>query len=272
MKAALLATLVVLAACNTAATATPSPSPSPTPSPSPSPTAAPASLDGRTFVSTSVTRGGADFPLVNNTQLRLTFDPPVLHGTAGCNSMSGNYLIAGNVLHVDQLAMTEMACDPPALMDQETWFAQLLGSQPTLALDGNNLTITSADTVVTMVDREIAEPDAKLVGPVWTVDTIISGEAASSVPQGVIASLQFDENGGLTLNTGCNDGGGKYTVDGGTITFSDLVTTEKACAGAAGQLEQAVVAVLSAGTVDYSIDANRLTLTAGAAGLGLTAR
>jgi heat shock protein HslJ len=47
--------------------------------------------------------------------------------------------------------------------------------------------------------------------------------------------------------------------------------TKMACAGAAGQLEQAVMAVLNARTVDYSIDAQTLTLEAGAAGLQLVA-
>jgi hypothetical protein len=43
------------------------------------------------------------------------------------------------------------------------------------------------------------------------------------------------------------------------------------CAGAGGELEQAVLAVLNAQTVDYSIDAQTLTLSAGAAGLQLVA-
>jgi hypothetical protein len=44
------------------------------------------------------------------------------------------------------------------------------------------------------------------------------------------------------------------------------------CSGAAAQLEQAVLAVLNAHTVDYNIDAQSLTLEAGAAGLQLIAR
>jgi len=265
---------LVLAACSAGAAQTPSPVPSasPSPSPSPSPSATPAGLEGRTFVSVSVVRDGADFPLVGSSQLRLGFQAArQLNASAGCNSMGGKYALDGDTLVVNQLATTDMACDPPALMAQESWFGQLLSSKPTLALDGNNLTVTSGSIVVKMVDREVAEPDAQLVGPKWTVESIITGETGSSVPQGVTAWLQFGADGRVSLNTGCNSGGGTYTADSSTITFGALATTKMFCAGAAGELEQAVLAVLNAQTVDYSIEAQSLTLEAGAAGLQLTA-
>jgi hypothetical protein len=74
--------LLLLLACNAAAPAAPSPTPSPTPSPSP--TAPPLQgLDGRTFLSTSVTKDGADFPLVANTRIRLNFNGNQIGASAG---------------------------------------------------------------------------------------------------------------------------------------------------------------------------------------------
>src|SRR4029079_563678 len=104
--------------------------------------------------------------------------------SAGCNSMFGRYQLDGNVLVVSQMGTTDMACNPPALMLQETWYSQLLSSQPTITLDGDSLTLTSGATVVKMLDREVAQPDAQLVGPKWMVESIITGETGSSVPQG----------------------------------------------------------------------------------------
>lgn len=274
MRLGLAIAALLLAACSAGAPNSPSPAPgSPSQDPgSPTPTATPASLEGRTFVSVSVVRDGADFPLVANTQLRLGFQAAQqLGASAGCNSMFGKYQLDGNTLVVSQMGTTDMACNPPALMLQETWFSQLLSARPTLALDGDNLTLTAGATVVKMLDREVAEPDAKLVGPKWTVESIISGESASSVPQGASAWLQFGADGSVSLDTGCNIGGGQYTVDAGTITFSDMRISAVGCTGAVGELEQGVLAVLNAQTVDYSIDAQSLTLEAGAAGLQLTA-
>ena len=61
------------------------------------------------------------------------------------------------------LAMTEMACDEP-LMQQDTWFADILTSEPTLLQDDTTLTLTSDDTVIVFTDEEVVVPDASLTG------------------------------------------------------------------------------------------------------------
>jgi heat shock protein HslJ len=75
----------------------------------------------------------------------------------------------------------------------------------------------------------------------------------------------------VTFNTGCNEGGGRYVVDGPRIHFSDLVTTKRACDGDAAQLEAAVMATLNGEPV-WSLDENSLILRVanGERGLGLT--
>jgi heat shock protein HslJ len=125
--------------------------------------------------------------------------------------------------------------------------------------------------VVTLLDREVAEPDQPLVGPAWTLTGFISGDVASSVPQGISATIGFTPDGTFDMNDGCNSGGGKYVIDGDQIVFSQLITTDMACTGAAGQVEQAVLAVLAAGSVNYAIEAGSLTLMAGVAGLQFSA-
>src|SRR4051812_26438540 len=83
--------VTTLAACSQAPGATPSPSPTPHPSPNGSVPAA--GLDGRQFLSTGVTQGGAPFALVPNTRIRLTFAANnSLSGNAGCNIMGGTYV------------------------------------------------------------------------------------------------------------------------------------------------------------------------------------
>ena len=62
-------------------------------------------------------------------------------------------------------------------------------------------------------------------------------------------------------------GGGSYTVDGDTLTFSNLVTTEMACPGPQSDVEAAFLGVLGAEAVDFVIDSGQLTLLAGDNGL-----
>ena len=264
-----LATLtLLLVACAQAPGASPTPSPSPSPAPSPSATPIPpVGLTGRTFLSTALTKDGQPFQLAAGTRVRLTFEDGRLGANAGCNIIGGTLTIDGDTLHFSGASMTEMACPEP-VMGQDQWLIDLLSASPTFVLDGNNLTLTSGTTVVTLLDREVAEPDEPLVGPTWSLTTIVSGEVASSVPVGLTAQITFAADGTFSFNDGCNSGGGKYVVSGNQISFSEVVQTEMACGGAAGQVEQAVLAVIgSNGPVDFAIDAFSLSLTAGAAGL-----
>jgi heat shock protein HslJ len=166
--------------------------------------------------------------------------------------------------------MTEMACPEPR-MAQDQWLVEFLESDPTLALDGDNLTLTSDDTTITLLDSEVAEPDLTLTGQTWTLTSLISGDAVSSVPMGVVATLAFGDDGGVDVNPGCNSGGGSYSVDADSISFGDIATTRMACHGSAMQVEEAVLEVLSRDGLTFSIDANVLTIMATDVGLQFTA-
>jgi len=262
---------LLLVACSQGPGTSPTPSPSPSPAPSPTPSPVPPlGLTGRTFLSTSVTVDGVPFALVAGTRIRLIFDNGTLSANAGCNIIGGNYVLDGNHVVFSGGQMTEMGCDDPRFA-QDDWLIAFLTSSPTFVLNGNDLTLTSGTTVVTLLDREVAEPDQALVGPTWSLTTLINGEVASSVPSGVGASITFNDNGTFQINDGCNSGGGTYAVSGDLITFSEVVMTEMACGGAAGQLEGAVLAVVGADPITFAIDADSLSLMAGTAGLQFTA-
>ena len=229
-------------------------------------------LDGRTFLSSGVTDKGAARPLVPGTSIRLTFNKDgQLAVNAGCNHMGGTYRIEGGVLRFEGGAMTEMGCDEPR-HKQDDWVSEFLGSRPTVAVAGNDLTLTAGDVVIRLLDREIADPDLPLVGPTWTVNTILSGDAASSFPDGILATLKFAADGRVEVQPGCNQGGGSYAIEGNRIRFTEIALTKMACDGVRGQLESAVLAVLGADNLTFAIEAGSLTLQAGAQGLVLAGR
>jgi heat shock protein HslJ len=227
-------------------------------------------LDGREFLSTSVTEGGQDRPLVEGTRVRLTFNDGQIGASAGCNTMGGSYRIEDGRLLFEGGGMTEMGCDD-ARHAQDDWLFGFLGARPTVSLEGNDLTLEAEGTTIELIDREVADPDRDLVGPTWTVASIISGDAVSSVPNGAVATLTFADDGRVDVQTGCNEGSGSYEVDGDRLRFGDIVTTDRACPDGAGQLEAAVLAVLAADELVFEIDAANLQITAGDIGLGLVA-
>ncbi len=223
------------------------------------PTAQPASLDGRTFLSTDVT----GTTLVPGSQVRLTFQDGSLSASGGCNSMGGAYAVVGDRLTTSQMFMTEMACAEP-LMAQDQWLSAFLTDVP-ISLDGNTLVLDDGTTQMTLLDKEEATPDKPLEGTLWVVDGIRTGDAVSSVPQGVTASLRIVD-GRAEVQFGCNSGGGPVEVTADTLTFGPLISTKMACEPDQMTMETAVGTVLT-GTVGYTIDADVLTLDAGATGL-----
>jgi heat shock protein HslJ len=248
----LLLAIGTLAACNAGAPATPSP--------------APLALDGRTFVSASVTDGTTPHPLVPGTQISLAFAAANVSGNAGCNTMSGGYTIEGNVLVIaEPMISTQMACGPLETA-QDQWLSGFLTSRPTVALSGNDLVLANSETTLTMIDQSVAQP-AGLVGGVWLLDSTISGSTVTSVPDGVTSTLTFSDQGTVAVQPGCNTGSTDYTVSGTAIDFGPIALTRMACEGAAGEIETEVLAVLDASPLTYSIAAGVLTIESADAGL-----
>ncbi|MET0457646.1 MAG: META domain-containing protein, partial [Ilumatobacteraceae bacterium] len=226
------------------------------------------SLDGRTFLSTAV----EGYQLVDGAQIQLTFDGADVAAAGGCNQIASTWSLEGAVLVVTPPAMTMMACEPAALMDQDTWFSAVLTSKPTVSVNGDELTIAATDgTVVTFLDQSVADPDLPLEGTTWSVDGLVSGDAASSIPAGGRApSLRLD-GGTITVDTGCNTGSGTYTLDGTDITFGPIATTRMACADPAGSATETAVLTVLSGTATYEVEADVLRLTNGTNGLMLRA-
>ena len=133
--------------------------------------------------------------------------------------------------------MTEMGCDEP-LMTQDAWLGQFL-SGTTYALEGDNLILTNGDVRLTLTDKEVVTPDQSLEGKAWVLDGIVSGDAVSSVPVGVTASIVI-EGGRAEVNLGCNRGGGSVEVTADTLTFGPLMTTKMACEAGPGSVESAM--------------------------------
>lgn len=226
------------------------------------------------YVSTEVREGDAPRPLVEGTQIQLSLADGRIHASLGCNSLSGAYRLEGGVLVLeDGLAMTEMGCDPPRHA-QDEWFAELLGSRPTVDVEGETLTLTADDTVVVLQDREAVEPDRDLVGTTWEADGYADGEgpddAAMSARTDAPAVVRFEGNGFVTGRDGCNDfgfgsaegeapDGLRYEVDGDRLVLSGAAaSTLIACPDIDEDVDRFWSALT--GTVTWSIDADQLRL------------
>ena len=172
--------------------------------------------------------------------------------------MGGAFTVSdGTFVVSEDLRATQMGCSPE-LQAQDEFLSQFFRSSPAIELDDESLTLTGVDATIEFQDRRVAEPDLPLEGTQWTVDSLVSADAVSSVPTGSEPELQFAD-GKVTGTTGCNTLNGPAEVGNATITFGPLATTRMACVD--GQdVEQHVLAVLS-GQVTYAIDADTLQLS-----------
>ncbi|MGW1340033.1 META domain-containing protein [Kribbella sp. NPDC002412] len=240
---------------------------------------------GKTYLSTAVTEHGNPKQLVSNTRVRLEFaevpnlndEGPrvydVLRAFAGCNRLGAavpsGELLTGGRLWIDGFGGTQKGCKPP-LRAQDAWLCEFLMSRPSWHLNGDQLTLTSAGTTITLLDRRIAEPDFPLDGVRWKlVSTITNGDLFQYHHHAEEAWLTF-EGERLTGSTGCNELSGTVTRTGTELTCT-VVPTDRACTGETAEVETAILTTLAA-KITYAIDYNRLTLlTPTGIGLALTA-
>ncbi|MGW6201846.1 META domain-containing protein [Kribbella sp. NPDC055110] len=237
---------------------------------------------GKTYLSTAVVEDGVPKQLVPKTRIRLEFarvpnknaDGPrvydVLRANVGCNRLgavvaAGELLTDGN-LWIEGFGGTQVGCQPP-LRDQEEWLKTFLMSNPFWRLDGDELTLTSGSTTITLLDRKIAEPDFPLDGTRWKiVSTITNADARHHRYHAEPAWISFD-SGRLTGWTGCNELSGTVTRNNTELTFSDVTTTDHACTGETADVQAAILATLGP-AVTYTIEHNQLILLA-PSGIGL---
>ena len=218
-----------------------------------------ATLDGHTFVATDVE--GQE--LVPDTELTLTFEDGRLAIIAGCNTMAGGYTISGDVLVVDKLAQTQMACDDERHA-QDEWVAVLFRGGPTLTRAVGTLTVAS-DEVTVSFDEQGDPPADSLDGSVWKLVSLDGPAGSLSAPDG--ASLAYAD-GRVSIATGCNSGSADVEVTDDTITFGPIALTRMACEGDVMEFETAVVQLLAV-PLEYTLESDELTLTDGESTLTL---
>ena len=214
----------------------------------------PSGADGSwTLVSGSV--GEEPIPLTPDYPVTLTIEGSEIGGRAACNSYGGTVAIDGSSIEIGELAWTEMGCEPAA-METEQAFLGALVVVDTFGVVGDTLTLTGGGSELVFA-RDTPIQDAALVGVVWTLDTLIEGEAASTT-LGETATLVLDEAGTVLATTGCRELTGEYVVSGSEVVVTSATMAGECPAELADQ-DDLVVTVLTDGFT-AEIEGNRLTL------------
>ncbi len=130
------------------------------------------------------------------------------------------------------------------------------------------LALVVLSLAITACSARSGEEPASLTG-IWKLTSYGPADARTAAVPDASAAITFNQDGSVTGNSGCNGFGGKYSVEGDKVTFSEVVSTLMACDNPRMEQEKAVLQVLS-GTATYKTEGNTLALTNGDMVLSLT--
>jgi heat shock protein HslJ len=220
-----------------------------------------AGLDGEWILQRG-TIEGQPLELVQGARVSLRIDGAEVGGTAACNQYGGEMERDGDRITFGALFQTEMACDGP-IMALETAYLDGLSRVDTARRDADQLRLTGPATELDFTLLQ-PTPDVDPVGTSWRLESLITGDAVSSVFGEAALLLAVD--GTLSGSTGCRSFGGSYTLETDELEVTDLVVDQRACddqsAGQDGQVLE-----LLGGPLRVTISGDRMTLMGGANGL-----
>nr|WSX51052.1 META domain-containing protein [Streptomyces sp. NBC_00974] len=191
-------------------------------------------------------------------------------GNYGCNGFTAAVVFdTGSAMTVKPGTVTDMAC---ADLPFETAFAKLFQGRLTIREQPEEVTLKTAGGDTISMSTKPRTPDAPLVDTSWTVDSLLDGGTASSLPAEARGKARFTvaADGSASGSLGCNRFNAKATVERDSLTFGPLTTTRMACEGAVGGLERTLTELLGSGPLRWKINGDTLDLTADT-GKGLSA-
>jgi heat shock protein HslJ len=199
---------------------------------------------------------------LEGTAITATFAEGQIAGSSGCNSYFGSYTLRGSALQVQGLGGTEMACfDPEGVMDQEQTFLSRLGEVASCRLADDQLILRDAQRNEVLIFAPVEPvPDAELESTAWALTTFIDSDVASSLISGTAITLLLAHGTGRG-SAGCNDYGGKYTLQPGILEIPEIDITEQRCLEPPGIMEQETqyIALLESVTT-FELDGSQLFL------------
>jgi heat shock protein HslJ len=177
-------------------------------------------------------------------------------GTTGCNRYIAHYTIDDDSVEIGPIALTRMACPPPADAIERAYVAAL--EQVTgWRVDGEDLVLTGAEEAE-LLRYARATPLGN-----WRVTGLVRGDALASPLVGTELTARFAVDGTLSGSAGCNTYAGSYSVEKSAIEIATRGVTRRACADPAGVMDQetAYLSLLPT-AVGYRLDGRSLELLA----------
>lgn len=211
---------------------------------------------------TDVPRPDGDWQLVDGVQTPVDFPITMsivgteVLGRAACNSYFGTVIVNGSTVGFGELGATDMGCQQ-AVMEAEAAFLANLSTVDSFEYRGDRLILKGGGNDL-VFDPIQPVPTAELLNTTWVLETLIEGEAATSVA-GEPATLLLAPDGTLTASTGCRTLTGRWLESGGVVVVPEL-SADGDCPDELWKQDSLVVTVVG-DEFRAEIDGDMLTLT-----------
>jgi heat shock protein HslJ len=191
-----------------------------------------------------------------------TFEEGRLTGSTGCNRYSGQYTAGDGTLEIQGLALTRMACAPPA-DEVERVFAAALERVEEFRVEGAELVLLGGE------GEEVLRFAAASPTGSWSANGLLRDDAFRTLVPGTEITLTLGDDGDVSGSAGCNTYTATYELDADTIEISQPAATFKSCAEPQGVMEQEQAYLSALPTAaSYRLDGGSLQLL-GDDGIGL---
>lgn len=198
-------------------------------------------------------RADSSLTVDDDTPVTLSVTGDEVSGRAPCNAYRGTFDLGNDdSVEIRDVALTRMACPGPATEAEDEFVAALQAVDHVEVDvddegrdDRDRMTLTGDDGL--RLAFRSYDADELLPGP-WTVVGVGTGDAVESVIDGTEPTVTFAEGGDLSVETGCNIGGGDWELDDHELTVGPVRLTMMACDDPPGVMEQeaAIVSALEA--------------------------
>ncbi len=205
------------------------------------------SIEGMTWLLTSQMVDGEMASVPDGVSISLRMEGGDAGGNGGCNSYFTSYELDGFELEFGPVGSTMMACVPPLMEAEQSYFANL-GQVAAYQSGGIQMALLDANGDF-LLEFDLA-PEATVVGS-WVAQGLNNGRGAVETNEFTpMITAVFDADGQLSGVDGCNDYFTSYEVDGDAITIApEIATTMMACEEPGlAELSQQYFAALTAAT------------------------
>jgi heat shock protein HslJ len=231
-------------------------------------------LAGVNWVLSSFGPASAPVAVLPGSSVTAVFTTEGVSGSAGCNSYSGTFQFDNTNLTFSPLITTKMACTDNNIMTQETTYLTALQSVTSYQINNGQLQLAYPDGLLTfnantatptpavsLTSTPFVNTDSTLGGLAGVHWTLVSyGATAAPVAALPDSPITADFTAqGVSGSAGCNQYSGNFVYNNGSLTFSPLVTTQKACADNLMAQESAYLKALQSATA-YQIAGGQLTI------------